>query len=127
MDDRNRQQKNSSARDAAFEAFTQQIIADRLAAGDLQLKTMSFADMELLAHEMGQRLARAMRGELTCLQADLSSDDDNCPTCGLECEAIKQPREIQGLDGPTEIVELKSYCPKCRRSFFPGASPKRPR
>ena len=37
------------------------------------------------------------------------------------------PREIQGLDGPTEIVELKSYCPKCRRSFFPGASPKRPR
>lgn len=127
MDDQNRQQKNSSAREAAFEAFTKQIIADRLAAGDIDLKTMRFADMELLAHEMGQRLARAMSGELTGLQADLFSGEGSCPTCGRECEAIKSPREIQGLDGPTEVVELKCYCPKCRRSFFPGASPKRPR
>jgi hypothetical protein len=127
MDGPNRQPQNSSARDAAFEAFTKQIIADRLAAGDIDLRTMSFADMEGFAHELGQRLARAMSGELTCLQADLCSVDDNCPTCGLECEAIKHPREIQTVDGLTEVVELKSYCPKCRRSFFPCASPKRPR
>lgn len=127
MDDHKPQQKNSSARDAAFDAFTKQIIADRLAAGDIDLKTMNFADMELFAHELGRRLARALDGELTSLQGDLYSDDYNCPTCGWECEAIKHPREIQTVDGPTEIIELKSYCPKCRRNFFPCASPKRPR
>lgn len=127
MDDQKRQKENSSATDAAFDAFTKQIIADRLAAGDIDLKTMSFASMELFAHELGQRLARSLGGELTSLQGDLYSDDYNCPTCGLECEAIKHPREIQTVDGTVEIVELKSYCPQCRRNFFPGASPKRPR
>lgn len=62
MDDQKRQAQNSSARDAAFDAFTKQIIADRLAAGDIDLKTMRFADMELFAHELGQRLARALGG-----------------------------------------------------------------
>ena len=56
-----------------------------------------------------------------------NSDDYNCPTCGLECEAIKHLRTVETIDGPAEIIELKSFCPKCRRNVFPCAGRHRPR
>ena len=57
--------------------------------------------------------------QMTSRQSELYSDDYCCPTCGLECEVIKQNRTIHSIDGKTKVVELKSYCPKCGRYFFP--------
>jgi len=95
------------------------LIEERIDHGEIDLATMSFAEIEQMGHELGQRLAAGFDHQLTGQQAELCCDDWCCPTCGLECEAIRTPRTIKTIDGPTEIIELKSYCPKCRRSFFP--------
>ena len=128
MDDRLRTENITAGWDAELKAFTNRLIDERVADGEIDLRTMTFAEMETLGHEIGRRVAQMLDGQLTERQNEtLYSDDYNCPSCGLECEAIKHPRTIQTVDGPTEIVELKSYCPKCRRYFFPGASRQRPR
>jgi len=128
MDDQLNTEKLSPALDAELEAFTNKFIEERVNSGDIDLRTMSFAEMELLSHEIGQRVARGLGGQLAERQNEtLWSDDYNCPTCGKECEAIRHPRTVQTLDGPAEIVELKSYCCRCRRHFFPCASRQPPR
>lgn len=127
MDDRFQTEENSPALDAELEAFTNKLIEERVESGGIDLRTMSFAQMERLSHEIGRRVARMLGGQMSSRQSELHSDDYCCPTCGQECEAIKHPRTVQTIDGPTEVVELKSYCPRCRRNFFPCASRQRPR
>jgi ribosomal protein S27AE len=80
---------------------------------------MSFAEMEILSHQIGRRVAQQLGHQMTSLQAELYSDDYWCPTCGLDCEATYRTRTIHAINGETAVVELKSFCPKCRRSFFP--------
>ena len=100
----------------------------RVSNGDVDLKTVSFREIEQLSHDIGRRIAQQLGRQFTDKQcAELYSDDYNCPTCGLECEAIKHPRTVETIDGPAEIIELKSFCPKCRRNFFPCAGRHRPR
>ena len=104
---------------ARIEAFTTELIAERAASGEIDLKTMSFADMEMLSHQIGRRVARQLGANLAQQQGELYSDDYNCPTCGIDCEAIKKRRTMQTIDGPTDVIELQSFCPRCRRHFFP--------
>jgi len=127
MDDRLQASKTSCGMDSELEAFTNGLIQDRIDNGHVDLRTMSYSEMEQLGHEIGQRVARMLGVKFCERQGELFSDDYNCPTCGLECEAIKHPRTVQSIDGPAEIVELRSYCPKCRRNFFPCAERQRPR
>jgi hypothetical protein len=128
MDDRSATEKNAHESDAELEAFTNRLIEERIASGAIDPATMSFSEMELLGHEIGQRVARMLGGQLTGRQSEaLGADDYDCPTCGLECEALRHVRTVQTIDGSAEVVELKSYCPRCRRHFFPGASGQRPR
>ena len=106
---------------ALMEQLVQSLIDERIETGEIDLETMSFAQIEQMGHELGRRMAAGFDRQLTGRQTDLWSKDWCCPTCGLECEAVRHPRTVQTLDGPSEIVELKSFCPKCRRSFFPQA------
>ena len=61
------------------------------------------------------------RGRLCRIREGRMSPDYDCPTCGLECEAVRRKRTIKTVDGSTDIEELKSYCPKCRRYFSPSS------
>lgn len=119
MDDRIRGEKISATLDEEIRAFTRRLIQERIDSGQFDVKFMSFAEMENISHEIGQRVARGLGATLSDQQSELWSDDYSCPTCGLECEAVKHPRTVQTVDGSTEIVELKSFCPKCRRNCFP--------
>lgn len=119
MDDRHPALKNLSPLEPFLNRFAKEIVQERIDSGHLDVQNMSFAEMEMLSHQIGRRVAQHLGHQMTGRQSELSSDDYCCPTCGLECEALRRRRTIHSIDGPTEIVELKSYCPKCRRSFFP--------
>jgi len=126
MDDRLMAEEKSAGLETELKVFTSRIIDERIADGDIDPATMTFSEMELLGHEIGQRVARMLGGQMAGRQIEmLWSDDYNCPTCGLECEAVKKARAVQTIDGTAEIVEVKSFCPKCRRNFFPCASRQR--
>lgn len=128
MDDTRNGSENSAAFDELVDQFAKQLVAERVDSGYLDLKTASFRTIEQLSHDIGKRVAQQLGGQITGQQCgELYSDDYNCPTCGLECEAIKHPRVVETIDGPAEIIELKSFCPKCRRNFFPSARRHRPR
>ena len=119
MDDPHAALENSSPLEPFIDRFAKELVQGRIDNGHIDVRNMSFAEMEMLSHQIGRRVAQQLGHEMTGRQAELYSDDYCCPTCGLECEAIRHTRTIHSIDGQTEVVELKSYCPKCRRSFFP--------
>lgn len=125
MDDTQTDTKKSeapSAFDAMVKRFAEELVAERVSSGHINLKTASFRTIEQLSHDIGKRVAQQLGQQFTGQQCgELYSDDYNCPVCGLECEAIKHPRIVETVDGPAEIIELKSFCPQCRRNFFPCA------
>jgi len=128
MDEAQTGSENSADMNALVDRFAKEFVAERVESGHIDLKTVSFREIEQLSHDIGQRVARQLGGQITAGQCgELYSDDYNCPVCGLECEAIQQARTVETIDGPTEIIELKSFCPKCRRNFFPCARDQRPR
>ena len=107
--------------DSVVDRFAKQLVQERIDNGHLDVQNMSFAEMEMLSHQIGRRVAQHLGHQMTRRQSALFSDDSCCPTCGLECEALRHTRTIHSIDGATEVVELKSFCPQCRRSFFPGS------
>ena len=119
MDDRNPALENSSPLEPFIDRFAKELVQERIDNGHIDVKNMSFAEMEMLSHQIGRRVAQHLGRQMTEQQAKLYSDDYCCPTCGLDCEATYRTRTIPSIDGATAVVELKSYCPKCRRSFFP--------
>ncbi len=121
MDDRHPALEKSSPLEPFIDRFAKELVQERIDNGHIDLKNMSFAEIEMLNHQIGRRVAQHLGCQMTAQQAQLYSDDYNCPKCGLECEAIQKTRTIDSLDGPTEVTELRSYCPKCRRYFFPCA------
>lgn len=105
---------------ARIKEVSRQLVNEQIENGRIDLQTASFRQIEVLSHEIGQQIARQLGQHLTEKQADQHiADQYPCPTCGRECHPIKRPREMIMVDGPTEIIELKCDCPKCRRSFFP--------
>lgn len=121
MDERHPALENSSPLEPFIDRFAKELVQERIDNGHIDVRNMSFAEMEILSHQIARRVAQHLGHEMTDRQAELYSDDYCCPTCGLECEAIRHKRRVQTIDGQTQVVELKSYCPKCRRSFFPGS------
>lgn len=80
-----------------------------------------YSVIEGRAHALGKQLScevqrRQMR-ELAASQASTA----RCPDCGCQCEVHPCKRELQSVDGSTEAMELKGYCSRCRRAFFPSA------
>ncbi len=121
MDDRHPALENSSPLEPFLDRFAKELVQERIDNGHIDVRNMSFAEMEMLSHQIGRRVAQQLGHQMTSRQSELSSDDYCCPTCGLECEAIRHTRTIHSIDGETEVVELKSFCHQCRRSFFPGS------
>ena len=70
--------------------------------------------------QVGDELARAAtQQELP--QATAEPDEARCPTC-QQLGRWKGPRKrrIETRRGAIHVSEPEYYCPRCRRSFFPG-------
>lgn len=96
-------------------------IAAQLQALDQGDQTPHFDQIELPAHDVGQRLSRLIQ---TTRARDVAADGLQtvaCPDCGCPCCAETREREVQSIDGPIELTETVARCRPCRRSFFPSA------
>ena len=83
--------------------------------------TPHYDQIEIPAHEVGQRLSRMVQASRT---GELTADERiecDCPDCGRSCRVEVNKREVHSMDGPVELIETVAHCRRCRRSFFPSA------
>jgi len=83
--------------------------------------TPHYDQIEIPAHEVGQRLSRMVQASRTGDVAAEQRTQCDCPDCGRSCPVEVSPREVHSMDGPIELIETVAYCRRCRRSFFPSA------
>lgn len=96
-------------------------VAARIQAVQQGGRTPHYDEIELPAHEVGQRLSRMIQASRT---GDVAADQQfqaKCPDCGDLCRVETQRREVHSMDGPVELLETVAHCRRCRRSFFPSA------
>lgn len=82
-----------------------------------------FDQIEMPAHELGQRFSRAIQEERAREVALQQLGRVYCPDCKKQCRVEIEPREVSSIDGPIELTEPVAHCRRCRRSFFPSADP----
>ena len=80
-----------------------------------------FDQIELPAHELGQRFSRAIQEERAREVALKELGRVQCPECKKQCKIDLEPRPVTSMDGPIELSEPVAHCRRCRRSFFPSA------
>jgi hypothetical protein len=80
-----------------------------------------YDEIELPAHEMGQRFSRAIQEERARELALKGFKETRCPDCKQLCRVEIEPRPVTSMDGPIELTEPVAHCRRCRRSFFPSA------
>ncbi len=81
-----------------------------------------FSDIEELAVQIAQTVARHMLDRALQLQADqpVPTADQLCPSCsGPVTAGEPEPRIVTTRAGDTQWNEPSSTCPRCRRAFFP--------
>ena len=96
-------------------------VAVEMQAIDQRQGTPHFDDIELPAHALGQQLSRMIQTQRMREVAAEQPAQAACPTCGRACRVTPQKRDVQGADGPLELMEPVAKCRPCRRSFFPSA------
>jgi hypothetical protein len=71
---------------------------------------------------VGDELARAVTQQEMPI-ATTEADEACCPQC-RQLARWKGPRKrrVETRRGPIHVSEPEYYCPRCRRSFFPGDS-----
>lgn len=96
-------------------------IAAQLQALDQGGETPHFDEIEMPAHEVGQRLSRMIQTSRAREVAADGLQDQPCPRCGELCAVKTADREVHSIDGRIELTETVAYCTRCRRAFFPSA------
>lgn len=96
-------------------------IAAELQALEQGSQTPHFDQIELPAHDVGQRLSRLVQTRRARQVAANGLQSVPCPDCGCLCSVETQQREVQSMDGPIQLTETMAHCRPCRRSFFPSA------
>ena len=97
------------------------VIAAQLQAVEQGPATPHYDQIELPAHQVGQRLSRMIQTSRVRDVAATNLEEVACPDCGQACSVETQQREVQSIDGPIELTENVAHCRRCRRSFFPSA------
>ncbi len=95
-------------------------VASELQAIEQGDKTPHYDEIELPAHELGQRLSRKIQSERACDVALGEDDRVSCPDCSRPCKVEIKRRTATSMDGPIEVAEAVAKCHRCRRSFFPS-------
>ena len=83
--------------------------------------TPHYDQIEIPAHEVGQRLSRMVQANRAGEVAAEQRTEIDCPDCGRSCHVEINKREVHSMDGPVELIETVAHCRRCRRSFFPSA------
>lgn len=79
-----------------------------------------YSVIELHAHQLGRQLSCEIQQQQTIEVATEQTLRAKCPKCGTVCELAGCKRAVTSIDGAVEIQELKGYCRRCRRDFFPA-------
>ena len=82
-----------------------------------------FSDLEELAVQIGDAVSQQMLDQALQRQAaePVPAEDLVCPSCSKPVEsADPEPRIVTTRAGDAQWKEPHSYCPRCRRSFFPS-------
>ena len=88
-----------------------------------------FAELEDLAVQVGQQLSREVLHTALQTQAPTERPPDllACPACAGPLQPRPpEERDIQTRPGAVTWDEPVSYCPRCRRAFFPSIQEPRP-
>jgi hypothetical protein len=96
-------------------------VASELQSLEQGCGTPHFDEIELPAHDLGQRFSRMIQSDRTCEVAIAEKTQIACPDCSRWCKVEVQRRTVNSMDGPIEIAEAVAKCRRCRRSFFPSA------
>jgi uncharacterized protein with PIN domain len=78
-----------------------------------------YSVIELRAHELGRQLSREIQQRHMARVVDHQVARARCPACRTEAELKPVTRTARSIDGSLGLRELKGYCRKCRRAFFP--------
>jgi hypothetical protein len=85
----------------------------------------SFTSLEELAVQIGQAVSQQMLNKGLQQQASQPVPAENhlCPSCSKPVEpAPPEPRIVATRAGEAHWLEPHSYCPSCRRAFFPSVA-----
>lgn len=96
-------------------------IASQIQAHEQGPGTPHYDEIEIPAHEVGQRLSQMVQASRTGEVAAQQHTECDCPDCGRSCRVEVNRREVHSMDGPIELIETVAHCRRCRRSFFPSA------
>ena len=96
-------------------------IAAQLQAIEQGDRVPHYDEIELPAHEMGQRFSRAIQEERARELALREFKGCRCKFCNQLVRVEIEPRPVTSMDGPIELTEPVAHCRRCRRSFFPSA------
>ena len=83
-------------------------------------ETPHFDQVELPAHEAGQRFSQLIQENRSREIALGEEAEADCPNCSRPCKVETQQRTVNSMDGPIEVTETVADCRRCRRSFFPS-------
>jgi hypothetical protein len=78
-----------------------------------------YSVIELRAHELGRQLSRQIQERHLQQMVAQQAVRGACPGCGTKCELKPTQRKVTSIDGAVAASELRGYCPRCRRAFFP--------
>lgn len=96
-------------------------VASQIQAHEQGPGTPHYDQIEIPAHEVGQRLSRMVQANRCGEVAAEQRTECDCPECGRSCPVELSKREVQSMDGPAGLTETVAHCCRCRRSFFPSA------
>ncbi len=96
-------------------------VAAQIQAQEQGPGTPHFDQIEIPAHEVGQRLSQMIQSTRATDVALEQAGQMKCPDCGKECRVEPTRRQVHSMDGPIELTETVAHCSRCRRSFFPSA------
>ncbi len=95
-------------------------VACQIQACEQGALTPHYDQIEIPAHEVGQRLSRMVQANRAGEVAAGQQTESDCPDCGRSCRVEVNKREVHSMDGLVELIETVAHCRRCRRSFFPS-------
>ena len=77
--------------------------------------------IESAAHQVGRELSCRIQSRAAREIVAVGAEQAACPKCGAPGRVEVAPREVTSIDGKVALDEARTYCNRCRRSFFPSA------
>jgi hypothetical protein len=95
-------------------------VAAQLQAVEQGEGTPHYDQIEVPAHQVGQRLSQMIQSMRAGDVAAEHHTQIDCPDCGRSCRVETNNRQVHSMDGPVQLAETVVHCRRCRRSFFPS-------